>query len=63
MKKCKYCDNAPGEYCHEECWQEYIHRRRNDLCTRCCGQVVPNTAWCGSCDKQSDFKKYPGGST
>ena len=65
MTDCHYCGNTcKGKYCHEECWQEYMHRRRSDLCTRCGDTILPdNGVWCDICDRQSDYKNYPGGAT
>ena len=61
--KCIYCNNARGSFeCHSECMQEYKRRFENSLCVMCGTEQNSGKIFCQSCNSNSKYSGYPGGS-
>lgn len=65
MSECDYCHMDAGEEreSHRECKREMLHRLRSRVCVRCGKKPSTlNDAICKSCNADSLFAGYPGGS-
>ena len=66
MTECGYCytDVGEGRDSHRECDLEMRHRLRSRVCVRCGKKPFTlSAAVCKSCNADSLFAGYPGGST
>lgn len=49
---------------HPECTKEVVRRQANGKCIKCNkNPMFESTNWCSSCDYDSKYSGYPGGST